>query len=214
MIKTKEIFNPSNELLKVLFEECEYPWEILPKIKGFILDVIAAKPSGYVLLKEGVLAGSDVDIAPTATIIGPAIIGNHVQIRPGAYIRENVILCDNTVLGNSCEAKNAIMLDYASAPHFNYVGDSILGEHAHMGAGSICSNLKSDNSSIIIDGIDTKLRKVGAFVSNFAEIGCNAVLNPGSIIGEKSTVYPLSNFRGILGPNRIYKSNNNIVIKK
>lgn len=214
MIKTKDLFNPSDELVKILFDECEYPWEILPKIKDFILDVIRAKPAGYTLLKENVLVGNDVDIAPTATIIGPAIIGNHVQLRPGAFIRENVILCDDVLLGNSCEAKNCIMLNHASAPHFNYVGDSILGEYAHMGAGSICSNLKADNSSIKIDGIDTHLKKIGAFISNHGEIGCNAVLNPGSIIGENSNVYPLSNFRGILKPNCIYKSKDNIVNKR
>lgn len=217
MIKTKDLFNPKQEWLKPLFETSQYPWEILPDIKSYIAFIISAKPAGFVLLKENVLVGANVDIAPSATIVGPAIICNNVQLRPGSYIRENVILCDNVVLGNSCEVKNSILLDHATVPHFNYVGDSILGEHAHMGAGAICSNLKSDNSSVKIHAdktINTNMRKVGAFIGAYSEIGCNSVLNPGTIIGEHSTIYPLSNVRGIVPPHSIYKQKGVIVEKQ
>ena len=152
VVLTSELFDCGIPYLREYFEEAKYPWELLPKIKEIIKKVLENGLPGYTLLKEGVLVGENVTISPTATIIPPAIIGSNTEIRPGAYIRGNLICGDNCVLGNSCEFKNAIILYHVQVPHYSYVGDSILGNYAHMGAGSICSNLKSDGKNIVIHG--------------------------------------------------------------
>lgn len=207
-IKTKELFESVPSYLKPYFDEAQYPWEILPKIKEITAKLLQTGLEGYTLLSEGVLVGKDVKIAKTATIIPPAIIGNGTEIRPGAFIRGNVIVGDNCVLGNSSEFKNCILLEKVQCPHYNYIGDSILGYHAHTGAGTVCSNLKSDGKNIVIHGdkeYETGLRKIGAFVGDYGDCGCNAVLNPGTIIGKHTQVYPLTRARGVYPENSIVK---------
>ena len=170
LVKTKELYASQPEYLKDLFESSEYPWEMLPKIKEYILALIEKGLPDFTELKPGVWVGKDVKIADFVTIEAPAIIGHGTEIRPGAYIRGSVITGSGCVLGNSSEFKNCILLDKVQVPHYNYVGDSILGYCAHMGAGSICSNLKSDKQSVVIhssENIDTKLRKVGAFLASY-----------------------------------------------
>ena len=215
-IKTKDLFNCEIEYLKNLFKE-EYPWQILPKIKTFILDFISKGAHGFFELKDGVFVGKNVKIAPTATIEPPVIIGEGCEIRPGAYIRGNVIVGSDCVIGNSSELKNCILLNNVQVPHYNYVGDSILGNFSHMGAGSICSNLKADKKAVSINAdekIQTDLRKIGAFLGDGADIGCGSVLNPGTIIGKNTNVYPLSCVRGVVPANAIYKDAKTIVEKR
>ncbi len=216
-ILTKELFDCDIPFLKEVFDNATYPWEILPQIKEVVAKVLKEGLPGYHLLEDGILVGENVSIAKTATILPPAIIGSGTEIRPGAYLRGNVIVGENCVLGNSSELKNCILLYHAQAPHYNYVGDSILGNHAHMGAGSICSNLRSDGKNIVIHAdkdYETGIRKVGAFIADHAEIGCGAVLNPGTIIGKNTQVYPLVSVRGIVPENSIYKDKDNIVDKR
>ena len=160
------------------------------------------------------MIGKNVKIAKTATLIGPAIIGNNVEIRPGAYIRGNVIIGDDVVIGNSCEFKNCIVLNKSQVPHFNYVGDSILGYHSHLGAGVICSNLRNDGKDVIIHAdisYKTNLRKIGSFIGENVDVGCNSVLNPGTIIGSNSKVYPLTMDRGVYPKDVLIKSEKEIV---
>ena len=213
--KTENIFpNIHNEYLLSLFNSSTYPFDILPRIKSFILEVIQSGLEGYTLLKEDVLIGQNVQISETSTIIGPCIIGHNSEIRPGAYIRGSVIIGDNCVIGNSSELKNAVLLNKVQVPHYNYVGDSILGNHAHLGAGVILSNLKGDNKSVVIhtlEGLDTNLRKVGSFLGDNVDVGCNSVLNPGTVILENSRVYPLNSLRGTFNKNKIIKTKDNIV---
>lgn len=216
-VLTKDLFECQIPYLKDAFDKSTYPWEILPQIKEIVQRVLKEGLPGYHILKEGVLIGENVSIAETATIIPPAIIGNNVEIRPGAYLRGNVIVGDECVLGNSSEFKNCILLYHVQAPHYNYVGDSILGNYAHMGAGSICSNLKSDGKNIVVHGdkeYETGLRKIGGILADHADIGCGSVLNPGTVIGKNTQVYPLSMVRGVVPENSIYKGKDNIVNKK
>ena len=207
-IKTKELFNCEISYLKPLFNESTYPWEILPKIKPTIVKLIKKGIKGYKKLKPDVLVGKNVKIAKTATIIGPTIIGNNVEIRPGAFIRGSVIVGDDSVVGNSTELKNSILLNHVQVPHYNYVGDSILGNYAHMGAGSICSNLRNDGKNVVIHAnkeYKTGLRKIGAFLGEHVQIGCGSVLNPGTIVGKNTQMYPLVMARGCYEANKIIK---------
>ncbi len=217
-IKTKELFEECPiPFLRKAFEESTYPWEILPQIKEIIKKVIAEGLEGYTEIEPGVFVGENVKIAKTSTIEAPAIIGANTEIRPGAYLRGNVIVGENCVIGNSSELKNSILLYHVQVPHYNYVGDSILGSHSHMGAGSICSNLKSDGKNIFIHGdkeYETGLRKIGAFLGDHADIGCGSVLNPGTIIGKNTQVYPLSMLRGCFPENSIVKKIDNVVERK
>lgn len=213
-VKTNELFDCSVDYLKELFEKCEFPWEMLPLIKEYIGNLVKNGIPGYTLLKEGVLVGENVKIYPTATIEAPAIIGSGTEIRPGAFIRGNVITGANCVIGNSSELKNCILLDKVQVPHYNYVGDSVLGNLAHMGAGSICSNLKSDGKAVVVHAdteYETGLRKIGAILADGADIGCGCVLNPGTIVGRNTSVYPLNALRGVFPSGCIVKSNDNIV---
>ncbi|MBR5439148.1 MAG: UDP-N-acetylglucosamine pyrophosphorylase [Clostridia bacterium] len=216
-IKISDLFEIKAEYLQDLFDGCEYPWEILAKIKEYVSKLLNNAPAGFVKYADGVLIGSNVKISEKATIIAPAIIGSNTEIRPGAYIRGNVIIGENCVIGNSSELKNCVLLNNVQVPHYNYVGDSILGNNSHMGAGSICSNLKSDKSNVIVRGETeyvTNLRKLGAILGDGADIGCNCVLNPGTVIGKNSRVYPLTSVRGIIDENSIVKSMNDIVVIK
>lgn len=216
-VKTKELFECKNEYITPLFENSEYPWEILPKIKEYILSVIEKGINGYNLIAPGVLVGENVKIYPTATIEAPAIIGSGSEVRPGAFLRGNVITGEKCVLGNSSELKNSILLDCVQVPHYNYIGDSILGNHAHTGAGTVCSNLKTDGKPVVIHGecdYETGLRKVGAILADGADVGCGCVLNPGTVIGKDTSVYPMTAVRGVVGEGLIVKSMDNIVKRR
>lgn len=192
------------------FDGKQYPWEILPEIGRLVLELAARLGEDYTQISEHIWVGKGTTIAPTAVLIGPAIIGRGCEIRPGAYIRENVIVGDGVVIGNSTELKNAILFNGVQVPHFNYVGDSVLGARAHLGAGAICSNFKSTGELVKVrtgtEVIPTGLRKFGAIVGDRAEIGCNAVLNPGTVVGRESIIYPLSSVRGVIPPRTIFKS--------
>ena len=218
MYTTKNLFDLNNTIAKKQLEKYEYPWLALPEIKNFIFDLIEELDKNeYKQIKENVWVHNSVTIAPSAFIEGPAIIGKDTEIRHCAYIRGNAIIGEGCVIGNSCEVKNAIIFNKSQVPHFNYVGDSILGYHAHMGAGSIVSNLKSDGKNITVrngdEKVETGLRKFGAVVGDNVEIGCNSVLNPGTVIGKNSNVYPLARVRGLVPENSIYKDEDNIVEK-
>ena len=189
---------------------------MLPKIKCLIENLLVSGIEGFSELKKGVLVGQNVKIADFVTIEAPAIIGHGTEIRPGAYIRGNVITGQNCVIGNSTEIKNAILLDKVQVPHYNYVGDSVLGNRSHMGAGSICSNLTSDGKAVVIHAdseIETGLRKIGGILADGADIGCGCVINPGTVIGKNTSVYPLTALRGVYPANAIVKDQNRIVAR-
>lgn len=187
---------------------------MLPKIKEYILDIIKRGIEGYTLISSGVLVGENVKIYPTATIEGPAIIGSGSEVRPGAFIRGNVITGQGCVIGNSSELKNCILLDKVQIPHYNYIGDSILGNRAHTGAGTICSNLKSDGKAVVVHGeqdYETGLRKVGGILADGADVGCGSVINPGTVIGKNTSVYPLTSLRGVYPSDCIVKDTKTVV---
>lgn len=217
-MQTKNYLDLSKTIASDIFSGLTYPWEALPKIKDFILNLGSKLPKDeFEEIKENVWVSKEAVIADSAFIAGPTIICKGTEIRHCAFIRGSVIVGENCVVGNSTELKNVILFNNVQVPHFNYIGDSILGFKAHFGAGSIVSNVKSDKSnvSVLINGnkTDTGLRKFGAIVADYVEIGCNAVLNPGTIIGRNSNVYPTSMVRGIIGENMIFKAQNNIVKK-
>lgn len=218
-IQTERLYDLSHTMAKDLLSSCEYPWEALPKIKDFVRELGRTLPlSDYDAVAEDVWIAKDAKIAPNATILGPTIIGKGTEVRPGAYIRGAVLVGEGCVVGNSCELKNAILFDCVQVPHFNYVGDSILGYRSHTGAGAITSNVKSDKTLVTVrtsEGkLETGLKKFGAMLGDFVEVGCNSVLNPGTVIGRNSNVYPLSSVRGVIPPNSIFKASNDIVPKK
>lgn len=201
-----------------IFEDVQYPWDALPKIEQYLRENIAevakeerrkGKEIGSVYIDEDVVVGEGTTIEHGAMVKGPAIIGRNCEIRKGAYIRGNALVGDNCIIGNSTELKNCILLDGVQAAHFNYIGDSILGNKAHMAAGAIISNLKLDQKPIVVRieevSIPTGLKKLGAIMGDNCEIGCNVVLNPGSILGRGSVVYPGVSFRGYLPANSICK---------
>lgn len=216
-VRIRELYNCKCEYLVPLFEQFEYPWELLLQIKDYIFELFKQKIHGYTFLSENVIVGENVKIYPGATLEGPAIIGSRTEIRPGAFIRGSLITGEGCVIGNSSELKNSILLDGVQVPHYNYVGDSVLGNRAHMGAGSICSNLKADGKNVIIRAdrnYETGLRKVGAFLGDGADIGCGCVLNPGTIVGKNTSVYPLTALRGVYGSNLIVKDIHTVVNKE
>lgn len=213
-VKTSELFNCETDYLKPLFEKADYPWQILPQISEYIKTLLNSGIDGFCEIKKGVLVGQGVKIYDTAVIEAPAVIGSGTEIRPGAFIRGNVITGANCIIGNSSELKNCILLQNVQVPHYNYIGDSILGNKAHTGAGVICSNLKSDGKPVVIRGdenFETGLRKVGGILADGADIGCGCVINPGTIIGKNTSVYPLTSLRGVIPAGCIVKSLNNIV---
>ena len=217
-IKCVDLFERSGiEIIDALVFSKENPWQVLKEIQSYVTSLIEKGIEGFTELEPGVLVGQNVKIAKTATIMPPTIICNNVEIRPGAYIRGSVIVGDECVVGNASELKNAILMRHAQVPHYNYVGDSIVGNYAHMGAGSILSNLRSDGKNIILHGEEeheTGLRKIGGFLGDHADIGCGSVLNPGTVIGKNTQVYPLSMLRGIYKENKIVKSTRCVVEKK
>ncbi len=218
-VKTNELYDLSHTLAAPLLSECEYPWEALPKIKAFIMELGATlSPDEYDHPADDVWIAKSATVAPSATVNGPTIIGKNTELRTGAFIRGAVIVGEGCVVGNSCELKNAILFDSVQVPHFNYIGDSILGYRSHTGAGAITSNVKSDKSlvSVKTDGepINTGLKKFGAMLGDFVEVGCNSVLNPGTVVGRNTNIYPLSSVRGTVPPNSIFKAQTSIVIKE
>lgn len=216
--KYSNILNLDATISKELFDGVNYPWEVLPKIKEYILMKGQTLGDDYLETSEHVWVHKSAKISASACIVGPTIIGENTEVRHCAYIRGNVIVGDNCVIGNSTEVKNAIIFNNCQCPHYNYVGDAILGEYAHTGAGVILSNVKSDKSNVIIkDGendIHTGLRKMSAIVGDHVDIGCNSVLCPGTVILPNTNIYPLTRVRGVIGENMIVKSMDNIVNKE
>src|SRR6266568_3773932 len=214
MFKPSDLFDLSQTEHVAIFDGCEYAWDALKKIQSYLQahlrPALHNHCEGVAFIGEQVFIGEGTLVEDGVMIKGPAIIGRNCEIRHNAYIREQVIIGDNCVVGNSCEVKNSLLFAEAVAPHFNYIGDSILGYKAHLGAGVKISNFKAfpGNISVEIDGkaFDTGLRKFGALLGDRTDIGCNAVLNPGSIIGRDSVVYPNTNWRGILAANMIVKN--------
>ncbi len=208
--KTKELFDLTKTAAAPLLEAAEYPWEALAGLKDFILALGASlSDAEYEKRGEDVWVSRSASVAPTAFLGGPCIVMEGAEVRHCAFIRSAAIVGRGAVLGNSCEMKNAVLFDGAQVPHFNYVGDSFLGYKAHLGAGAITSNIKSDRKNIVVrDGderIETGLRKIGAMVGDLVEVGCNSVLCPGSVIGRNTTVYPLCRVRGVIPANSICK---------
>ena len=215
-LKAENLFDLGASVLGETLREYTFPWEILPQLKH-ILPTLgqALTEQGYQEIAPQVWVAEDVTIAPTASIQGPCIIGAGTEIRHCAYIRGNVLIGSKCVVGNSSELKNCVLFDRVQVPHYNYVGDAILGKGAHLGAGSIISNLKSDKKNIVLslngETLETGLRKFGAMVGDWVEVGCGSVLNPGTIIGRESRIYPLSCVRGIVPEKHIFKKADQIV---
>lgn len=219
MYKIKDLYDLNETIAAELFEGKEYPWEVLADIGDFILKLGDKLPKDEFTKKgDNIWIHKSVTIAPTATLNGPLIIDEGTEVRPGAFIRGKAIVGKNCVVGNSTELKNVVLFNTVQVPHYNYVGDSILGTHSHMGAGSITSNIKSDKTLVVVkDGderIETGLKKFGAMLGDYVEVGCNSVLNPGTMIGRHTNVYPLSCVRGVIPENSIFKNKDEIVSKK
>ncbi|MBE6570271.1 MAG: UDP-N-acetylglucosamine pyrophosphorylase [Ruminococcaceae bacterium] len=211
----KSLFDPTASLLYDRLAAYPYPWEILRELPECIKSLGKILPDkSYHLLSPGIWIGENVNIAPTACINGPCIIGHNTEIRHCAYIRGNAVIGENCVIGNSTEVKNAILFDRTQIPHYNYVGDSILGKGTHLGAGTVISNLKSDGSAVNIplpEGkLNTDMRKFGALIGDGTEVGCSCVLNPGTIIGKGCRIYPLNSIRGVIPEKHIYKNREEI----
>ena len=217
--KIKNLYNLEETIAKELLEIVTYPWEALPKIEEFILKIgEKLDKEKYEKKGENIWIAKSAKIAPTAYINGPAIIGENAEIRHCAFIRGKAIVGEGAVVGNSTELKNVILFNKVQVPHYNYVGDSILGYKSHMGAGSITSNVKSDKKLVIVkngkETIETGLKKFGAMLGDNVEVGCGSVLNPGTVIGSNTNIYPLSSVRGVVPKNSIYKNRNEIVEKR
>ena len=217
--KISNLYNLEETIAGKLFEGAEYPWEVLPKISAFIMELGNTLSSEeYEKRGENVWVAKSAKVAPTAYINGPAIIGKDAEVRHCAFIRGNAIVGEGAVVGNSTELKNVVLFNKVQVPHYNYVGDSILGYRAHMGAGSITSNVKSDNTLVVVkdteEQIATGLKKFGAMLGDCVEVGCNSVLNPGTVVGRNSQIYPTSCVRGVIHENSIYKKQGEIVEKQ
>ena len=217
MYKTEELFDLEHTLAKDYLKQYEHPWEALKGIKEMIVELgKKLDPNEYTEVSEHVWIHKDATVFPSAYIAPPCIIGAGTEVRHCAFIRGSALVGENCVVGNSCELKNVILFDHVQTPHYNYVGDSILGYYAHMGAGSITSNVKSDRKPVVVHGeedVETGLKKFGAMIGDHVEVGCNSVLNPGTVIGRNSNVYPLARVRGTIPADSIYKDEDNIVEK-
>lgn len=218
-LETKELYSMENTIAAPIFEGTKYPFEVLPKIKDFILEL--AKTLDMTKFEEkgeNIFIAKSAKVAPTAFINGPCIIDEDAEIRHCAFIRGNAIVGKGAVVGNSTELKNVILFDKAQVPHYNYVGDSVIGFRSHMGAGAITSNLKSDKTLVTVktpEGrLETGLKKFGAMLGDNVEVGCGSVLNPGTVIGQNTNVYPLSSVRGFIPANSIYKKLGEIAEKR
>ncbi|MBS5865119.1 MAG: hypothetical protein KIC37_02030 [Coriobacteriaceae bacterium] len=215
-VRISDLFDLSHSIAGDYLAKFECPWEALAGIKDFILELGSKLPSSeYEQITEYVWVARDAKVFDSAFLGGPTIIDHEAQVRHCAFVRTSAIVGKGSVAGNSSELKNVIIFDNAEVPHYNYVGDSILGWHAHMGAGAITSNLKSDRSNVVVKADDeqiaTGLRKFGAMLGDWVEVGCNSVLNPGTVIGAHSRIYPLSRVRGFVPANHIFKDPDHIV---
>ena len=207
---TENLYNLEETIAAELFEGAEYPWELLPKISSFIVELGKKLPEEkFTRVKENVWIAKSAKVAPSANINGPAIIDEEAEIRHCAFIRGNAIVGKGAVVGNSTELKNVVLFNKVQVPHYNYVGDSILGFKSHMGAGSITSNVKSDKTLVVVkngeEKLETGLKKFGAMLGDNVEVGCNSVLNPGTVVGRNSNIYPTSMVRGCIPAGSIYK---------
>ena len=216
--KIKNLYNLDETIAKELLEKHEYPWEVLPEINNFIIELgKKLDEAKYEKIGEDIWVAKNAKVAPTAYIHGPAIIGENAEIRHCAFIRGKAIVGEGAVVGNSTELKNVILFDNVQVPHYNYVGDSILGYKVHLGAGAITSNVKSDKNLVVVksksEKLNTNRKKVGAMIGDETEVGCGSVLNPGTIIGKNCSIYPLSSVRGVINENSIYKNQNEITNK-
>ncbi len=217
-LKINDLYDLTHTRAADYLSQFIYPWEALAGISDLILELGKALPADeYDHPSEDIWIAKDATVFDTAYIAGPCIIGHNTQVRQCAFIRGSALIGDNCVVGNSTEIKNVIIFDNVQVPHYNYVGDAILGFHAHMGAGSITSNVKADNKNVVIKNegelLETGRRKVGAMLGDYADIGCGSVLNPGVVIGRHTNIYPLSCVRGVVPPDSIYKDKDNIVKK-
>lgn len=219
MYTIKDMYDLNETIAAELFEGKTYAWEVLADIGDFIIKLgTTLSLDEFEHPAEDVWLHKSVTVAETATLKGPLIIDADTEVRPGAFVRGKVIVGKNCVVGNSTELKNVVLFNTVQVPHYNYVGDSILGTHSHMGAGSITSNVKSDKTLVVVkngkEQIETGLKKFGAMIGDYVEVGCNSVLNPGTVIGRNSNIYPLSSVRGVVPEKSIYKSKNEIIEKK
>lgn len=218
-VTIEQLYDLNETIAKEIFEGRTYPWEILPLIGDFILKLGNTLPlEEYDRIGETIWVAKSATVAPTVSLNGPCIIGKNAEVRQCAFIRGNAIVGEGAVVGNSTELKNVILFNKVQVPHYNYVGDSILGYRAHMGAGSITSNVKSDKKPVVVHGedfeLETGMKKFGAMLGDDVEVGCNSVLNPGTVVGRNSNIYPLSSVRGVVPANSIFKSRQEIVRKK
>lgn len=222
-LKISALYDLSQTIAADFLSGFEYPWEALPEIGGFIKELGKRLPAGeYEEREKDVWIAKTAQVAPTASIHAPAIIGKDAEVRHCAYIRGNVLIGEGAVVGNSTELKNVILFNKVQVPHYNYVGDSILGYRSHMGAGSITSNVKSDKTLVKVkisaeegeQSMETGLKKFGAMLGDYVEVGCGTVLNPGTVIGRETNIYPLSMVRGYIPAGSIYKNQGEIVLKK
>lgn len=216
--KICNLYNLSETIAKDLLEKYTYPWEVLPNINDYIIELgNRLDKEKYEKIGENIWVAKTAKVAPTAYIAGPTIIGENAEIRHCAFIRGKAIVGEGAVVGNSTELKNVILFNKVQVPHYNYVGDSILGYKSHMGAGSITSNVKSDKKLVIVknekEQIQTGLKKFGAMIGDEVEVGCGSVLNPGTVVGKNTNIYPLSSVRGIIPEKSIYKNKNEIIEK-
>ena len=216
--KISNMYTLSETIAAGLFEGAEYPWEVLPKIHDFILELGKTLPADkFEKRGEDIWIAKSVTVAPTACLNGPLIVDEEAEIRHCAFVRGNAIVGKGAVVGNSTELKNVVLFNKVQVPHYNYVGDSVLGFKSHMGAGSITSNVKSDKTLVVVksadEKIETGLKKMGAMLADHVEVGCNSVLNPGTVIGRNSNIYPTSCVRGCIPANSIYKNEKEIVEK-
>lgn len=216
--KINNLYNLEETIAHKIFEGCTYPWEVLSKISSFIIELgNSLDTNEYKKIGDNIWIANSAKVAPTAYINGPVIIDNDAEVRHCAFIRGNAIVGKGAVVGNSTELKNVILFNKVQVPHYNYVGDSILGYKSHMGAASLTSNVKSDKKLVVIkngsEQIETGIKKVGAMIGDEVEVGCSSVLNPGTVVGRNSNIYPLSSVRGVVPANSIYKNQNEIVEK-
>ena len=219
MVAISDLLDLSHTIAAPLFEGKTYPWEVLDGIKAFILELgPTLDPAEFDEISENVWVAKDAKIFPSAYLGSPCIIDHGAEVRHCAFIRGSAIVGKNAVVGNSVELKNVILFDNVQTPHYNYVGDSVLGYKAHMGAGSITSNVKSDKSLVTVKvpdaPIETGRKKFGAILGDFVEVGCNSVLNPGTVVGRHTNIYPTSSVRGVVPAESIYKEKNRIVLKR
>lgn len=217
-ITIEQLYDLKETVAREIFTGKTYPWEVLPLIGEFIIKLgNTLSPEEYDKIGDNIWVAKTASIAPTAAINGPCIIGQNAEVRQCAFIRGNAIVGDGAVVGNSTELKNVILFNKVQVPHYNYVGDSVLGYKAHMGAGSITSNVKSDKNLVVVHGedyeIETGMKKFGAMLGDCVEVGCNSVLNPGTVVGRNSNIYPLSCVRGVVPADSIFKSRQEIVRK-